>query len=120
MRFTAEHEWLTWSLDDEVIVVGITEYATKQLGDIVFIELPSEGDSVIVDDEIAVIESVKAASGIFAVCDGIITEVNTYLESSPETINEDPFGSWIYKVKLKGYIDMNNYMTEGEYKEYCG
>ena len=90
MKFTEEHEWLR--VEDDLIVVGITEHASAQLGDIVFIELPEEGTTVSKDDEIVVIESVKAASDILAPIDGEIVEVNEALVDEPSKVNDDPIG----------------------------
>ncbi len=90
MKYTEEHEWLR--PEDDLIVVGITEHATTQLGDIVFVELPEVGATVAKDDEIVVIESVKAASDILAPIDGEIVEVNDALADNPALANEDAIG----------------------------
>ena len=100
MKFTEEHEWLRE--EDGEIVVGITEHAAEQLGDIVFVELPEVGTEVSKDDECVVIESVKAASDILAPLDGEITEVNEMLVEDPGKINEDPEGdAWFFKMKVE-------------------
>ena len=94
MKFTEEHEWLR--IEDDLVVVGITEHASAQLGDIVFVELPDEGQTVSKDDEAAVIESVKAASDILAPIDGEIVEVNQVIIDEPSKVNEDPLGCLLY------------------------
>lgn len=99
MKYTEEHEWLR--AEGDVVVVGITEHATTQLGDIVFVELPEVGADVRKDDEIVVIESVKAASDIMAPLDGEIVEVNEALVNAPETVGEDPYGDgWLFRIKV--------------------
>lgn len=115
MKFTEEHEWLR--AEDDVVVVGITEHATSQLGDIVFVELPDVGASVAKDDEIVVIESVKAASDIMAPIDGEIVEVNTALADNPALANEDALGAgWFFKIKPSNPSQMDDYMDEAAYK----
>ncbi|MGR3323603.1 MAG: glycine cleavage system protein GcvH [Pseudooceanicola sp.] len=116
MKFTEEHEWLR--PEDDVIVVGITEHAAEQLGDIVFIELPEVGTEVSKDDEVVVIESVKAASDILAPIDGEITEVNDALVDNPAAVNDDPMGdAWFFKIKPADASQMDDYLSEAEYKD---
>lgn len=116
MKFTEEHEWLR--PEDDVVVVGITEHAAEQLGDIVFIELPEVGTEVSKDDECVVIESVKAASDILAPIDGEIVEVNDALVDNPGAVNDDPMGdAWFFKIKPAEPSQMDDYMSEAEYKD---
>ncbi|MAT88012.1 MAG: glycine cleavage system protein H [Aestuariivita sp.] len=116
MKFTEEHEWLR--IEDDLIVVGITEHASTQLGDIVFVELPDEGQTVSKDDETAVIESVKAASDILAPIDGEIIEVNQAIIDEPSKINEDPLGvGWFFKIKPDDLSQMDDYMDESSYNK---
>ena len=116
MKYTEEHEWL--NVDGDVITVGITEHAATQLGDIVFVELPEEGTEVSVDDEVVVIESVKAASDILAPLDGEIIEVNEALADNPALVNDDPLGDgWFFKMKASDLSKMDDYMDEAAYKE---
>ena len=111
MKFTEEHEWLR--VENDLVVVGITEHASTQLGDIVFVELPEEGDTVSKDDEVVVIESVKAASDILAPLDGEITEINPALEDEPAKVNEDPLGAgWFFKIRPSDLSQMDDYMDE--------
>ncbi len=117
MRYTEEHEWLR--VEDGLVVVGITEHASEQLGDIVFVELPEPGSTVTKGDEIVVIESVKAASDILAPLDGEIVEVNEALADDPAKVNEDPTGDgWFFKMKVEDASVVDEYMTEEEYKEF--
>ena len=119
MKFTEEHEWL--KPEDDLIVVGITEHAATQLGDIVFVELPEVGTTVSKDDEIVVIESVKAASDILAPLDGEIVEVNEALTDAPATINDDAMeGGWFFKIKPSDLSPMDDYMDEAAYKKLIG
>ncbi|MBT9384680.1 glycine cleavage system protein GcvH [Pseudooceanicola sp. CBS1P-1] len=116
MKFTEEHEWLR--PEDDLIVVGITEHAAEQLGDIVFVELPEEGTTVSKDEEVVVIESVKAASDILAPIDGEIVEVNDVLANDPGKVNEDPMGDgWFFKIRPSEPSQMDDYMSEAEYKD---
>ena len=116
MKFTEEHEWLR--PEDDVIVVGITEHAAEQLGDIVFVELPEVGTEVSKDDECVVIESVKAASDILAPIDGEIVEVNEVLIDNPAKVNDDPMGdAWFFKIKPADASLLDDYMSEAEYKD---
>ena len=119
MKFTEEHEWLLE--DGEVVVVGITQHAAEQLGDIVFVELPDVGATVSKDDEIVVIESVKAASDILAPLDGEIVEVNEALADTPGKVNEDPMGDgWFFKIKASDPGQMSDYMDDAAYKDFVG
>jgi len=114
MKYTEEHEWLR--VEGDLVVVGITEHATTQLGDIVFIELPDVGDTVAKDDEAVVIESVKAASDIMAPLDGEIMEVNADLADNPGLANEDATGKgWFFKIKPSDPSQMDDYMDEAAY-----
>ncbi|MBQ65899.1 glycine cleavage system protein GcvH [Rhodobacteraceae bacterium] len=116
MKFTEEHEWLR--VENDLVVVGITEHASTQLGDIVFVELPEEGDTVSKDDEVVVIESVKAASDILAPLDGEITEINPALEDEPAKVNEDPLGAgWFFKIRPSDLSQMDDYMDEAAYNK---
>ncbi|MGK7752210.1 MULTISPECIES: glycine cleavage system protein GcvH [unclassified Roseovarius] len=117
MKYTEEHEWL--DQDGDIVTVGITSHAAEQLGDIVFVELPEVGAEVTKDDEIVVIESVKAASDILAPLDGEIVEVNEVLADTPSKINEDPEGDgWFFKIKPSDTSPMDDYMDEAAYKDF--
>ena len=117
MKFTEEHEWLR--PDGDEIIVGITTHAAEQLGDVVFLELPEEGTTVSKDEEVVVIESVKAASDILAPIDGEITEVNTALADNPGAVNEDPQGeAWFFKMKASEPSQMDDFMDEAGYQAF--
>lgn len=117
LRYTEEHEWLR--LDGEEVTVGITEYATEQLGDLVFVELPEEGLTVVKGDEVVTIESVKAASDIAAPLDGVITEVNQAIVANPALVNDDPMeDGWFFKMTLADVSELDSLMDEEAYREY--
>ena len=116
LLFTKEHEWL--QIDGDLVTVGITSYAADQLGDLVFVELPEINCKVSKDDEIVVIESVKAASDILAPLDGEIIEINEALSDEPSKVNEDPMGeAWFFKIKPSNPSQVEEYMTEDEYNK---
>lgn len=117
MKYTEEHEWL--EADGDVVTVGITAHAAEQLGEVVYVELPEVGTEVSKDDEIVVIESVKAASDILAPLDGEIVEVNDVLTDNPGLVNEDPTGdAWFFKIKASDLSPMDDYMDEAGYKDF--
>ncbi|TRD18939.1 glycine cleavage system protein GcvH [Palleronia caenipelagi] len=120
MKFTEEHEWLRPEDGEEnVVVVGITDHAQEQLGELVFVELPEEGQTVAKEDEVAVIESVKAASEILAPVDGEIVEVNSALVENPALVNEDPLGGgWFFKMRLEDMSVLDELMDEAAYKKF--
>ena len=119
MKFTEEHEWLR--VEGDLVVVGITEHAAEQLGDVVFVELPEPETQVAKGDEVSVIESVKAASDILAPLDGEIVEVNGTIVDNPGLVNEDPLGEgWFFKMKIDDLAALDDYMTEDEYKDFIG
>ncbi|ANT60337.1 MULTISPECIES: glycine cleavage system protein GcvH [Roseobacteraceae] len=119
MKFTEEHEWLR--VEGDVVVVGITAHAAEQLGDVVFVELPDEGTTVSKDDEVVVIESVKAASDILAPLDGEIVEVNAPLADEPSKVNDDPEGeAWFFKMKIEDLSALDDFMDEAAYKNFIG
>ena len=116
LKYVASHEWLRLE-DDGTITVGITDHAQDLLGDVVFVELPEVGDSVAVDDEIAVVESVKAASDVYAPLSGEIVAINENLEDEPEIINSDPYGDgWFFKVKPLNADDYDELLSAEDYQ----
>ena len=116
MKYTKDHEWLR--VEGDLIVVGITEHAATQLGDVVFVELPEVETMITTGDEVVVIESVKAASDILAPVDGEIVAVNDALSDNPGLVNEDPTGAaWFFKVKVDDLSVLDEFMDEDEYAE---
>ncbi|MDW4549894.1 glycine cleavage system protein GcvH [Defluviimonas sp. D31] len=119
MKYTEDHEWLR--VEGDHVVVGITDHASEQLGDVVFVELPEPGTSVSKGEEIVVIESVKAASDIAAPLDGEIVEVNSDVADNPGMVNEDPTGkAWFFKMKVADLSALDGLMDEAAYKEMIG
>ena len=119
MKYTEEHEWLM--VEGDLVVVGITAHAAEQLGDVVFVELPEVGTTVSKDDEVVVIESVKAASDILAPLDGEIVEVNEAIVDEPGKVNDDPEGdAWFFKMKIEDLSALDDYMDEAAYKAFVG
>ena len=96
LRYTASHEWI--KNENDLVVIGLTDFAQSSLGDIVFIELPEEGDAVTMGESFADVESVKAVSGVFSPVSGTVAAVNSALIDNPAMLNEDPYGAWLIKV----------------------
>jgi glycine cleavage system H protein len=116
-RYTKDHEYIR--LEGDAGIVGITDYAQSQLGDVVFVELPSIGKTVKKGDEAAVVESVKAASEIYAPVSGEVVEVNSDLEATPGTVNEDPAGrGWFMKIRVTDPSEIEGLLTEEQYQEF--
>ena len=117
VRFTKDHEWIR--IEGDVGVVGITDYAQKQLGDIVYVELPAVGAKFAKGAQAAVVESVKAASEVYAPAGGEIVAVNGALADNPATVNSAPeSGGWFYKIKLGDPADLNDAMDKAAYDAY--
>lgn len=117
VRYTKDHEYIR--VEGDTGVVGITDYAQGQLGDVVFVELPEIGKSVAKGAEAAVVESVKAASEVYAPVSGEVVAVNADLEQAPGTVNEDATGrGWFLKLKLKDRAELEELMTEQQYQDF--
>lgn len=117
VKYSKEHEWI--SVDGDVATIGITQHAAEQLGDLVFVELPAIGKTVAPGDETAVVESVKAASEVYAPLSGEVVEVNSVLEGEPGKVNEAPEGEgWFLKLKLSSPSELDGLMDEAAYKAF--
>jgi len=117
IKYTEDHEWVL-TADDGTALIGITDFAQQQLGELVFIELPAVGDEVEKEDAVAVIESVKSASDLLMPVSGVIVEVNEELDSDPGIVNEDAMGAgWFIKVKLSDESELDEMMDEDKYME---
>jgi len=115
--FTEDHEWI--DVDGDTATVGITEYAQSQLGDIVFVETPDEGKEVSKGDDAAVVESVKAASDVYAPVSGTVIEGNDALADNPALVNEDPEGEgWFFKLTLSDTSELDSLMNDSAYQDY--
>jgi glycine cleavage system H protein len=118
LKFTEDHEWI--KVDGDTGIIGISAYAAKALGDVVFVELPDIGTEFDKGDEAAVVESVKAASEVYAPIGGEVIEVNEALEDAPETVNASPDGDgWFLKIKIADAAELESLMDEAKYKDYC-
>jgi len=116
-RYTKDHEWIR--LDGDVATVGITEHAQEQLGDIVYVELPEVGRKVDKGGEAAVVESVKAASDVYAPASGEVVAVNQSLDGAPAAVNEDAEGKgWFFRLKLADAAELDALMSAEQYKDY--
>src|SRR3954466_5323867 len=116
-RYTKDHEYIR--IEGDTGIVGITDYAQSQLGDVVYVELPPAGKSVAKGGEAAVVESVKAASEVYAPVSGEVTAVNSALEGAPGTVNEEPAGrGWFFKIRLKDASELEGLMNEEQYQDY--
>jgi len=117
LLYTKEHEWA--NVEGNMATVGITDYAQEQLGEIVFVELPDVGKQFKSNEELAVVESSKAASDVYAPLTGKVVEVNTNLDTSPELINEDCYGrGWICKLEITDEKSLEELMDARQYEEY--
>ncbi len=118
LKYSESDEW--FALDGDIVTIGITDYAQDQLNDIVYVEFRDPGDSIDAGDSFGEVESVKAASELYSVVPGEITEVNTALEDEPETVNADPFGAgWMVKIRVSDLAGLDGLMDAAAYDAYC-
>lgn len=116
LRYTKDHEWIR--IDGDVAVIGITDYAQGELGDIVFVEIDTEGDDMDAEEVFGTVEAVKTVSDLLMPLKGEIVEVNSALEDDPQLVNEDPYGDgWMIKVKLVDPSEVDSLMSDEDYKE---
>jgi glycine cleavage system H protein len=119
LRFTRDHEWIR--LEADLAVVGITDYAQSQLGDVVYVELPEIGRRVEKGKEAAVVESVKAASEVYAPVSGVVAEVNETIVADPAKVNADPMGEgWFLKLRLDDAKELDDLLDEAAYQRFVG
>ena len=116
LRYTKEHEWI--KVEENTAVIGITDFAQNELGDIVFVELPEVGDEVTLNQPFGSVESVKTVSELYSPISGTVVEVNEELSDSPELLNESPYGTaWMIKVELSNPSEVEALLTADAYKE---
>ena len=116
-KFTKDHEWL--NLQEDLAIVGITDYAQSQLGDIVFVEMPELSSKLTASESFGAIEAVKTVADLFAPVSGEVIEINENLDSSPDLVNSDPYNEgWIIKLKIDNNDEINELMNYDEYHEY--
>ena len=119
LGYAATHEWAKQD-EEGLIVVGISDHAQDALGDIVYVELPEVGQQIVAGEEAGVVESVKAASDIYAPVSGAVEEINEALEDSPETVNQDPYGDgWFFKLKVTDERELDDLLDAEGYQELC-
>ncbi len=118
LYYTSSHEWVR--REDDTVVVGITDHAQDAMGDLVYVELPEVGDEVQAGDEAGVVESVKAASDIYAPVSGKIVAINEDLADSPELVNRDPYhDGWLFRVQLSDASELEELLQADEYRDFC-
>lgn len=118
-RYTKDHEWVR--VEGDIGVVGITDHAQKELGDIVYVDLPKPGTAVAKGGTLGSVESVKAVSDIYAPVSGEVAEINEALATTPEKLNEDPHGAaWLVKIKLSAPGEVKDLLSAGDYQAYVG
>ncbi|OQA29212.1 MAG: Glycine cleavage system H protein [Verrucomicrobia bacterium ADurb.Bin345] len=116
LRYTKTHEWV--KLDGNIVTVGVTDFAQEQLSDLTYVELPDVDDEVAASDEIGVVESVKAASDVYAPVAGVIVEVNRDVQETPEIVNSDPYGAgWLFKIRASDPDDVDSLLDADQYEE---
>ena len=119
LGYAATHEWAKQD-EEGLIVVGISDHAQDALGDIVYVELPEVGQQIVAGEEAGVVESVKAASDVYAPVSGAVEEINEGLEDSPETVNQDPYGDgWFFKLKVTDERELDDLLDADAYQELC-
>ena len=117
LKYSKEHEWVR--VEDDVAYLGITDYAQENLGDVVYIEFPGLGDTIVAGDVLSVVESVKAASDIYSPISGEVVQINEELNDDTEKINESPYDSWIAALLLTSPAELDALMNETEYQAFC-
>ena len=118
-RYATTHEWARLD-DDGFVVIGITDHAQNALGDVVYVELPEDGQQVSAQAEAGVVESVKAASDIYAPVSGTVVAINTALEEAPETVNDDPYGDgWFFKLRPDDVAELEDLLSSEAYADVC-
>ena len=118
LKYVASHEWIR-DEGDGTVTIGVTDFAQESLGDVVFVELPVVGDEYGAEDEFGVIESVKAASDLYAPVSGEVIEVNTELEDDPENVNSEPYDAWICRMRLSDASELEALLDAQAYAEAC-
>lgn len=117
LKYTKEHEWTL--IEGDTLTIGITDFAQSALGDIVFVEVPEVGSDLKIGSTFGVVESIKSVSDLYAPVTGEVIAKNSDIEGSPEKINEDAYGSWLIKVKIKNSSEIENLLTPEQYQEFC-
>ncbi len=117
LKYSESHEWV--KVEGEIALIGITDYAQHALGNITYVDMPSEDDEVSAGEEFGAVESTKIASDLFSPVSGVVTEVNYALEDAPELINEDAYANWIIKVKMSDPSELETLLDPAAYEAIC-
>lgn len=117
LLYSESHEWV--KVDGDVAVIGVSDFAQAEMGDITYVDLPSEGDEFAKGDDFGALESVKASSELFCPVSGEVVAVNSVLEDKPELVNEDPYGAWIIKVRMSDTAELDSLMNAAAYEAQC-
>jgi len=115
LLYSESHEWV--KVDGNIAIIGVSDFAQEEMGDITYVDAPSEGDSVAKGEDFGALESVKASSELYAPVSGEVVAVNEELEDKPELINEDPYGAWIIKVKMSDASELDSLLSAAAYAE---
>lgn len=118
LKYSESHEWV--KVEGNVAIVGVSDFAQAEMGDITYVDLPEEGDDVLAGEEFGALESVKASSELISPVSGTVTAVNPELEDAPEKVNEDAYGSWIIKVAMSNPAEVDALMDAAAYKAHIG
>lgn len=117
LKYTEDHEWI--SVEGNIATIGITDFAQSSLGDIVFVELPEEGETLEASNSFGVVESIKSVSDLYTPISGKVVEKNNTVEEGPETLNDDAYGSWLIKIELSNTSELDSLMDSKAYTDYC-
>ena len=115
LLYSESHEWV--KVDGNIAIIGVSDFAQEEMGDITYVDVPSEGDTVTKEEDFGALESVKASSELYSPVSGEVVAVNEELEDNPELINEDPYGAWIIKVKMSDSSELDSLLTAAAYEE---
>ena len=118
LKYSETHEWV--KIEGDIAIIGVTDYAQKEMGDITYVDMPDAGEVVEKEEEFGALESVKASSDLFSPVSGTVLERNDALEDAPELVNEDPYGNWIIKVQLRDPSELDALMDAEGYKDMIG
>ena len=118
LKYSETHEWV--KIEGDIAIIGVTDYAQKEMGDITYVDMPDAGEVVEKEEEFGALESVKASSDLFSPVSGTVLERNDALEDAPELVNEDPYGNWIIKVQLRDPAELDELMDAEGYRDMIG
>lgn len=118
LKYSETHEWV--NIEGDIAIIGVTDYAQKEMGDITYVDMPDAGEVVEKEEEFGALESVKASSDLFSPVSGTVVERNDALEDAPELVNEDPYGNWIIKVQMRNPAELDELMDAEGYRDMIG